>query len=112
MPMNIVSLARTPQEKVEREKRFRDGPGVEEMEDYPGGLVLHLGHDELQKLGFASGGLESGDKVVIIGGGTVTATNSQSINGMQERSVSLQVQSLALELKEEEEPRANLIYGD
>lgn len=49
--MNLVKMERTAAEKAEAEKRWKDGPAA--TSDYPYGLCINLGKDELEKLGLS-----------------------------------------------------------
>lgn len=101
--MKIVSMERTTAEKKAAEERYKvmpsDGP------DYPYGLCLNLGADELDKLGVKK--LPAvGDEMHITAVCKVTrVSQSASEGGDDSKSVELQVTNMGVE-PEAEEPTA------
>jgi len=110
--MKMVSLARSPKEKIEQQKRYSEGTPADEMEDYPWGLTLRLSHEELQKLGMASMQIESGALYDLIGKAIVEGVTTKVVNGMKQNTIELQVTALALEPSTPEVPRSTALYGD
>lgn len=106
-----VSLAYTPSEKVDRATSLNE-TRPEDMNDYPYGLTIFLSHETLQKLGYASGGLESGARVSLLGSALIVSTESEMINGVKERKCNLQIQTLALEPLEERPAPSSILFGE
>lgn len=105
--MKPVSLAHTNSEKAEMASP--ETP-MEEYDDYPYGLTLHLSNSSLKKLGYGDGKLQPGMKVALMGVAMVSSADARSINTAREHSASLQVQSLALAPPEPEKSRSDALY--
>lgn len=113
--MNLVSMARTAEEKKAAEDRYKAiGPSEE---DYPYGLCLTLGKDELSKLGVTDLP-KIGEPVYLYVVAKVTRVSaSASEAGEDSQSVDLQVTQMALEeppkAEEAEDKRspAERVYG-
>lgn len=92
--MKIVSMERTEAEKKAAEKRYTEaapsGP------DYPWGLSINLGKDELEKLGITDLP-EVGDEFHIYGVACVTrVSQSASEGGEDSKGVELQLTHLGV----------------
>lgn len=70
-------------------------------EDYPWGLSISLGNDELEKLDL-DGDCTAGDTIDLRAFAKVTSVSVREINGRQERRIELQITDLAVESEEEE----------
>lgn len=89
--MALVDLKRTKQERKERSK-----PSPMDGEDYPYGLRVHLGHDELQKLGIDTLP-KAGSKVHLRAHAHVASVEDrQRDGGKPERSMSLELRHMSL----------------
>lgn len=113
----IVDMARTAAEKKAAEERYKVGPS--EGEEYPYGLTLNLGTDELKKLGF--------DDLPPVGAECyfyiackVTRVQASADEGSETKGVELQITKMGLEeppAEEEAEDKpdqrsaAERIYG-
>ena len=106
-----VSMGFTPQEKIDQAEEMSSGPSPEDMVDYPYGLRIHLSHEELQKLGYASEGLTPGTRVALVGYAVVKDASAEQVNTMTKRNASLQITDLAVEAAPEETDRAAALYG-
>jgi hypothetical protein len=102
--MKLVSMERTEAEKkayAEPTKAAQQGP------DYPWGLCLHLGKDELKKLGLKDLP-QVGDEFHIYAVATVrSVSQSSSDTGSDSRSVELQVTEMSPLQEDEGAPAAN-----
>lgn len=110
MPVSLVSLKRTDKEKI---ASVDSSPKPELVPDFSWGLTINLGHEELQKLGFARDGIEVG-KFVAIAATAIVTNNSIELNSEQtRRNITLQFSSMQMVPMNEEAPRnaAELIYG-
>jgi len=111
MPIQLASMAFTVDEKKERNRPMTEGPALENQEDYPYNLTIHLTSAEIQKLGFARGQLSPGDKVNGRFSGMVTSANASMVNGLARHEAAVQIQSLGLERLDDEDTPAETIYG-
>jgi len=106
----LASLQRTPREKREMSDR---SPHPENIEDFGWGLTISLGHEELQKLGLARDGVDTGSTVAILATGLVTTNSVEMVNSIARRSMTIQFQSMQVSAMGGETPKneAELIYG-
>ena len=104
---SLISLRRTDREKRDMAD---PSPKPEEMDDYPWGLDLNLGHEEIQKLGLAEG-LEAGTEVALIATATVTNSSVAIVNSMNKRNMTLQIRAMQVKPIVPEVNEAELIYG-
>lgn len=102
---NIVDLKLTPEEKKDDEVGCCSSD-----RDYPWGLELDLGDDEVQKLGVE--GLEVGEEVLIAGTARVSSKGSHQVDGGDKDSnMSIQITGLSI-AKGSKKSAANTLYGD
>jgi len=71
-------------------------------DEYPWGLRINLGNDELGKLGIDTSGMSAGDTVAIVAQATVTSISENEYENEAEgkvvsRECSLQIKKLAIE---------------
>lgn len=111
MPLKLVSMAKTVQEKQDAARPWTEGTPVEKMDDYPYGLTLRLEADELKKLGLNRGQLDPGKKVVGQFVAVITAASASIAGGLSSHSATLQIQELAVEPEPEEDTRAESLFG-
>ena len=111
----VVSMERTEAEKKKAEEACKAMPC--EGPDYPWGLAITLGKEELAKLG-VKGLPEVGEEFNIFGVAKVTrVSQSASESGNDSKSVELQITDLgvtdpdAAEDEEEMSPAARALYG-
>ena len=111
MPASLVSLKRTDREKA-RDLEAPRSDGLD-MPDYAWGLTINLGHEELQKLGLASEGIEAGEQVAILAVAMVSNNSAEQVGAMTKRTMTLQFQQMQIvSMNEKETPNeAELIYG-
>lgn len=107
--MQPISMALTDKEKVEKAD-FK--PDATDIPDYPYGLRIILSQEEMRKIGSIRDQLDSEVRVSLVGKGKVVSTSSESVMGMTERSVTIQITDLALEIFEEGPSRADRLYGN
>lgn len=103
----LVSMARTKAEKKAAEDRYKAMPSS--GEDYPYGLCLTLGKDELEKLGvdeLPNVGDEISLDVVV----KVTRVSASASETDDQKSVELQVTKMAVEMPDDDTP-AERLYG-
>ena len=110
--MNAVSMAYDDKEKIAKAQEYKDGPAPDDMRDYPWGLTITLTHSEMQKLGLGRDGLQTGQVVAIMGTAQVKSTGAEMVNGIAEKSATLQIQTLGLGEPPQETSRASVIYGE
>ena len=110
MAEKLVSLARTEADKKKDRERFTD---IEQQEDFPWGVNVHLRDEELEKLGLDGASLDSDDRVSIVAEGMVTTSNSRSIGGKKSHDVTIQLQKMAISpMKDSDTERADTLFGD
>lgn len=97
--------------RTDVEKAAADGPfacstiGGPTGPDYPYGLRITLSEDELAKLDL-EGECSAGDMIDLRAFAKVTNVNITDVDGKPRRSIELQIQQIALENEETEEPAA------
>lgn len=78
-----------------KEAKEMTDPSPDDLPAYPWGLSLHLGDDELEKLGVAD--LKAGEEVSIVCKATVTGSSSnQSLLGEHRSSIDLQITEMEI----------------
>ena len=98
--MKIVSMARTAKEKKAAEERYKVAPSS--GEDYPYGLTLNLGKDELEKLGIDD--LPAvGDEQYFYIACKVTRVHASASENDESKGVEMQITKMALEESPKEE---------
>lgn len=111
MPAKLTSMAKTPRERQDDARPWEER-AAEEMPDYPYGLSINLEYESMQKLGLVGKGLKPGDKLTITAVGSVTSARAEMINGINEQSVSIQLQEMATEpVDEAPDARSNILFG-
>jgi hypothetical protein len=107
----LVDMARTPAEKKAAEERWKEGPVTD---DYPWGLCLNLGKDELSKLGIKE--LPAvGDELYICAVTKVTSVNHSAGSGENEDNmgVTLQIVEMGtMEADEDDDSPAGKLYSN
>lgn len=107
MAKKLVSMARTKAEKKAAEERYKTMPSS--GEDYPYGLCLNLGKEELTKLGV--GELPNvGDEITLDVVAKVTRVSASASETDDQKSVELQVIKMAVEAADDDTP-AQRLYG-
>jgi hypothetical protein len=102
--MKVVSMERTEAEKKAAEERYKEGP-VASGPDFPWGLCINLGKDELAKLGIKELP-EVGDEFHVYAVTRVTRVSaSASEGGEDSKGVELQITHMGA-MQEDEEPEA------
>lgn len=94
----MVDMRRSPQEK----KEVMEGPAIADMPDYPYGLCISLGDEELEKLDLDCSDCESGDTIDLRAFAKVTSISKNDYNGKQTTRIELQIVQLAVESEDEE----------
>jgi len=91
-------MARTAAEKKAAQERWKEGPGASDGPEFPWGLSLNLGKDELEKVGIAKLP-EVGDEFTIIAIAKVTRVSQSASDKQTEdtKSVEFQITDLACE---------------
>lgn len=97
----MVSMERTPAEKVEEAMEMMS-PAVS-MPDYPYGLTISLDETDLEKLDLDAD-CEVGDMIDLRAFAMVTSVSKRQQDGQDCCRVELQIQRLAIENENEEEP--------
>lgn len=78
-----------------KEAKAEVEPSPDDLPAYPWGLCLHLGDDEIEKLG--AGELKAGDEVSITCKAKVTGCSSnQSLLGQSHNSIDLQITEMEI----------------
>jgi hypothetical protein len=96
----LVDMARTPEEKKAAEERWKEGPVTD---DYPWGLCINLGKDELAKLGITE--LPAvGDELFICAVTKVTSVNHSAGSGENEDNMGVTLQIVKMGTMEEDSP--------
>lgn len=97
--MKMISMERTKADIKAREAKYKNGPTVSE-EEYPYGLCIHLGKEELEKLGMEVPDI--GQAFTLTAEVKVTeCRESASEKGGDEKSCKLQITEMALSQKKE-----------
>jgi hypothetical protein len=94
----MVDMRRSPQEK----KEVMEGPAVADIPDYPYGLCISLGDEELAKLDLDCSDCESGDTIDLRAFAKVTSISKHDYNGQQTTRIELQIVQLAVENEDTE----------
>ena len=100
--MKIIDMARTAKEKKAAEERYKVSPST--GEDYPYGLTLNLGKDELEKLGIDD--LPAvGDEKYFYVACKVTRVHALASENYESIGVEMQITKMALEEPPKEEEK-------
>jgi hypothetical protein len=89
-------MALTDMKMSKKEAKEQTEPSQDDLPAYPWGLSLHLGDDELEKLGVAD--LKAGEEVSITCKATVTGSNShKALIGESHNSIDLQITEMSID---------------
>jgi hypothetical protein len=106
----MVSMERTEAEKKAAEELYKN-MGTEDGPDYPWGLCLRLGKDELTKLGVETLP-EIGEEMTILAVAKVTrVSQSADKDGGDTRCVELQITEMSFIEEREDKPLSEKMYG-
>lgn len=104
--MDLIDMKHSPKEREEESEEAKEQKGPE----YPWGLKITLGEDELEKLGLGENP-KSGEEFEIHAKGFVCEERESSSDDYgDDRSVTIQLTSVGLEPEEEEEDGKETIY--
>lgn len=90
----LVDMKRTAADKKAESEAWKSEPMS--GEDYPYGLSIHLDQSAMEKLGLSSTDLDAGQAIMLCAECVVTSDNITTINGKTRRSMTLQLQKVAL----------------
>jgi hypothetical protein len=93
--MDLVDLKRTAADKKAEEERWK-GEAVGDGSDYPYGLSVHLDHQTITKLGLVDADFDAGDDVQMVATCIITNDSVNKVNGKTMRSMTVQIQKMAL----------------
>jgi hypothetical protein len=103
--MALVDLKRTKADKKADKDGMKSSPGIDQ-EDYPYGTRIHLGPEELDKLGM-SDNPKVGDSVHVHGHGHVTSVSEDHReNGKKHRRVEIHLKHMEVKKGEHKPGRA------
>lgn len=103
----LVDMKRTPTDKKAEEKEWKTGYAGE---DYPYGLKITLGNDELEKLGNPKFDMEAGG--TLAAKFFVCSQTENTVNGKTKRNVTLELRQIAIEAKAATDAeKADKLYG-
>lgn len=106
--MDLIDVKRTEADK-KREREQWDKPMMADMEDYPYGLQIQLDNETIVKLGL--GDIDTADEVDIVACGVIVSDNINTVGGKTRRSMTIQLQKLAISQEEESESLVKTLYG-
>jgi len=106
--MKMVDMERTAAEKKAAEERMKAMP---EGDDYPWGLSINLGKDELAKLGIDSLP-KIGAEFRIVGIAKVTSVSASADTTDEHQCMGMQIIELGLEDDSDTTTAANKLYGE
>lgn len=102
----MVDMKRSDSEKMAADSPFAmSAAGGPTGPDYPYGLRIRLGEDELAKLDL-EGDCSAGDMIDLRAFAKVVNVTVDDVDGKPRRSIELQIQQLAVENEEEDEAPA------
>jgi hypothetical protein len=91
MSQSLINMAKTPEQLKEESEPFKHEP-----DKYPWGLELHLGKDELEKLGITD--LPPvGTEFSVVAASVVERVSASSTGEGEHKSMTLQITELALD---------------
>lgn len=108
--MNLVDVKRTKADK-EAERESWKGESIEQMDDYPYGLTVHLDNDTMEKLGLTAKDFDAGQPVMLVSEAVVTEDRINTVNGKTRRSMSLQLRKISIDQEGKAEDTATTLYG-
>ncbi len=93
----MVSLKKTSADReAEKKAMGESGPGVNSNPEDAGGIMIHLEHDHLKKMG-VGGGLKSGHKVELSAAGHVEHSETRSTPEGERHSARLRMTRMGVE---------------
>lgn len=98
----MVDMKKTMADKAEEVSDMRCTPAIENVADYPFGLSISLGEDELDKLGLDQS-CEVGDMIDLRAFAEVTSVSKHMIGDKAHCRVELQITRMAVENESTEE---------
>jgi hypothetical protein len=88
-------MAMVDMKMSKKEAKAEVAPSTDDLPAYPWGLSIHLGNDEIEKLG--AGALKAGDVVTLTCTAKVTGCSSyESLLGEGENSIDLQITAMEI----------------
>lgn len=94
----MVHMARTAADKkAEKDKYSNKTLGGSGEDDYPYGLSVSLGHEELNKLGLNGPLPKVGSKIPLTAHAHVKSTSEESTDGVKRRRMTLELRHMALD---------------
>lgn len=104
--MDLIDMKQSPSEKKAEEV------GMDERPDYPYGLSLHLGKEQLEKLGI-EGLPETGTPMLVMARVFVEQAGEHTTNGEQtERHITLQITEMSLSPEATKVSAAEKMFGE
>jgi len=110
--MNLIDVKRTKADKKAEQDRWKDGGTVENMDDYPYGLTIHLDDDVLEKLGLTNADFDTGQPVMLTSEAIITEDRINTVNGKTRRSMSIQLRKIAISQEQDKDDMATTLYGE
>lgn len=107
MPHSLISMARSPAEIKEEKAEIVSDP---EINRFPWGLSINLEDESLTKLGITTLP-KVGDMVQIVAVAKIDRVSESENNRGTDRSVSLQIEEMALEPAGPEKDAAEVLFG-
>lgn len=110
--MKLTDVKRTKADKKAEQERWKDGGAVENMDDYPYGLTLHLDDEVLEKLGLTDADFDTGQPVMLTSEAIITEDRINTVNGKTRRSMSIQLRKIAISQEEDKDSITTNLYGE
>lgn len=110
MAPKLVDMKRTEADKKAERAMYEDSPYIS-GEDYAYGLTIRLDNAQLDKLKLGDMDVGPDNKVRVVALGVITEESSNTYNGKTRRSMSIQLQQIAIEPEGEAEDPAKVLYN-
>lgn len=106
---DLIDMAKTPEQKAKDAKPY-DERSTADVPDYAWGLTIRLENDDLVRLGITDVDEELPLKIQAIG--MVTECSTVMVGGVTRRSMSIQLQKMAVTQEAEKADAAETLYGN
>lgn len=106
-----MALVNMKQKKKSKSNMKAEVPSTEEQDRYPYGLEIHLGNDEMKRLGLTAANYPAKTKCTIVAEGYVERVSSrQTIEGGMKEDMTIQITDLSV--KSKSKPSAYHMYNN
>lgn len=107
---DLIDMAKSAEQKAKEAVPYDQRPVANDIPDYPYGLTIYLDAEAVKRLGLE--GCDADETLDIKALGVITETSSAKVNGKTRRTMSIQLQKMAVNGEAEKVDPVQAMYGD